>query len=80
MKLRDAILLSLSVALLIIGIHQTMVLGFQKAYWAIMLAIVFFFFYTLKKGKDAEPQDEENVTGSRKKGKQSSVPKKPKRS
>lgn len=49
MKLLDIILLSLAVAFLIIGIHQTMVLGFGNAYWALMLTMVFFFAFTFRK-------------------------------
>jgi hypothetical protein len=51
MKLTDILLLSLAVAFLIIGIHQTMVLGFEKAYWALMITLVFFFVLTLRKRK-----------------------------
>lgn len=51
MKLVDIILLSLAVVFLIIGIDQTIVLGFSKAYWAIMLALIFFFVYNLRKRK-----------------------------
>ena len=43
MKLVDVILLSITIAFMIIGIHQVMRVGFQNAYWAIMLALVFFF-------------------------------------
>lgn len=49
MKLPDIILLSLSVVFLIIGIHQTITLGFAHAYWAIMLTIVLFFIFTFRK-------------------------------
>jgi hypothetical protein len=51
MKLPNIILLSLAVAFLIIGIHQTMTIGFSNAYWAIMLALILFFMYTLRKPK-----------------------------
>lgn len=51
MKLLLVILLSLAVAFLIIGIHQIMTLGFAYGYWAIMLALIFFFIYTLKRRK-----------------------------
>ena len=49
MKLPNIIVLSLAVAFIIIGVHQTMVLGFGKAYWALMLALVFFFLLNLLK-------------------------------
>ncbi|MDH4092179.1 MAG: hypothetical protein OEV74_10825 [Cyclobacteriaceae bacterium] len=51
MKLFDIIVLSLAVALLIIGIHQTMTLGFGNAYWAIMLSLILYFVYILRKKK-----------------------------
>ncbi len=51
MKLIDVLVLSLAVAFLIIGIHQTMTLGFGKAYWAIMLSLILYFVYNLRKKK-----------------------------
>jgi hypothetical protein len=51
MKLSSVILISLAVAFLIIGVHQIMTVGFGKAYWAIMLALIFFFVFNLKKGR-----------------------------
>lgn len=51
MKLIDILILSLAVAFLIIGIHQTMVLGFDQAYWALMLTLIFFFVFVLRKRK-----------------------------
>jgi len=49
MRLTDAILLSLAAGFLIIGIHQTITVGFGNAYWAIMLSVVLFFVYSFKK-------------------------------
>jgi hypothetical protein len=51
MKLPDVILLSLAVAFIIIGIHQVMTVGFGNGYWAIMIALVFFFLYNLRRRK-----------------------------
>ena len=51
MKLIDVILLSLSVGFLIIGIHQIMTLGFGNGYWAVMLSVVLYFVYILRKKK-----------------------------
>lgn len=51
MKLPDIVLLSLAAGFMIIGIHQVMTVGFEKGYWAIMISIVFFFFYILRKRK-----------------------------
>jgi len=49
MKLVDVIILSLAVVFIIVGIHQIMTIGFGKAYWAIMLALIFFFIFNLRK-------------------------------
>lgn len=46
MKLRDAVLISLAAGFLIIGIHQTLVLGFGYGYWAIMISTLLFFVIT----------------------------------
>ncbi len=51
MKLLDIILLSLAAGFIIIGIHQVMTVGFQKGYWAIMIAVIFYFVYNFRKRK-----------------------------
>jgi hypothetical protein len=51
MKLPDIVLLSLAVVFLIIGIDQIITLGLGNAYWAMMLALVFFFVYNLRRRK-----------------------------
>lgn len=51
MKLIDVLVLSLAVAFLIIGIHQTMTLGIGNAYWAVMLSLILYFVYILRKKK-----------------------------
>jgi hypothetical protein len=43
MKLIDAVLLSLSVAFFIIGLHQIMTVGFANGYWAVMISTVLLF-------------------------------------
>ena len=49
MQFINMLLLSLSVVLLIIGIHQTISLGFGQGYWAIMLSIALFLYYMYRK-------------------------------
>jgi len=49
MKLIDIIVLSLAVGFLIIGIHQIMTLGFGNGYWAVMLSLILYFVYNLRK-------------------------------
>jgi hypothetical protein len=51
MKVPDVILLSLAIAFLIIGVHQTMTVGFGNGYWALMLTLVFFFIFNLRRRK-----------------------------
>lgn len=51
MNLLNIILLSLAAGFIIIGIHQVMTVGFEKGYWAVMIAVFFFFLYTLRKRK-----------------------------
>jgi|GEM_PF-1944312 hypothetical protein len=51
MKLVEVIFFSLAVAFIIIGIHQVMTVGFANGYWALMLALLFFFLYNLRKQK-----------------------------
>ena len=53
MKFWDIIVLSLAVVFSIIGIHLTMTLGIQDAYWAIMLSIALYFLFVLRKRKQA---------------------------
>jgi predicted membrane protein len=49
MKLPDSILLSLAVVFVIIGIYEVMAYGAGQAYWAVMLAVLFFFIYVYRK-------------------------------
>ena len=51
LSLQDIILLSLSVVFLIIGIDQILTVGFTSGYWAMMLALIFFFVYNLRRRK-----------------------------
>ena len=51
MKLIDTLILSLAVVFIIIGIYEVMTVGLGEAYWAVMLAIILFFVYTLRKKK-----------------------------
>jgi hypothetical protein len=51
MKLSQIIILSLAVAFLIIGIHQVMTVGFSNGYWALMLTLILFFLFNLRRRK-----------------------------
>jgi hypothetical protein len=47
------LILSATVALFIIGVHQTITLGFAYSYWIFMLTISLLFLYKLMKPKDS---------------------------
>lgn len=49
MKLGDTVLLALTAAFLIIGIYETITQGLSFAYPFLMLAIIFFFWFTYRK-------------------------------
>lgn len=51
MKLSDTLIFSLAVVFLIIGIYEIMTLGIGQAYWAVMLSMILFFYYTIRKKK-----------------------------
>jgi hypothetical protein len=51
MKLVDTLIFSLAVVFLIIGIYEIMTLGIGHAYWSVMLSMVLFFYFTMRKKK-----------------------------
>jgi hypothetical protein len=51
LSLLDIVLLSLSIVFLIIGIDQIVTIGFTSGYWSMMLALIFFFVYNLRRRK-----------------------------
>jgi hypothetical protein len=51
LKLTDIILLSLSIVFIIVGIDQIVTIGFTSGYWSMMLALIFFFVYNLRRRK-----------------------------
>ena len=59
-NLVDIIVLSLSVVFLIIGIHQTVTVGFGQAYWLFMLSIAALLYQQIRKAKkkqeDSQPK------------------------
>jgi hypothetical protein len=65
MKLADILLLGLTLAFLIIGIDQSIVLGFSHAYWAFMLALITFFWFTLRKSRKPSAPAPRNEKPSR---------------
>lgn len=51
MKLADALLLSLSLALIIVGIHQTVTRGVGESYAIFMFAVALLFWFQYRKTK-----------------------------
>ncbi|MEQ8362548.1 MAG: hypothetical protein RIF39_14020 [Cyclobacteriaceae bacterium] len=49
MKLVDMLLLSLAVVFIVVGAYEVMTVGLGRAYWAIMLSMILFFIYTMRK-------------------------------
>jgi uncharacterized ion transporter superfamily protein YfcC len=66
MKLAKNIILSLSVAFFIIGVHQTITLGFEVSYWIFMLTISMFLLYTLVGRAEKDPSRKKKKEASRK--------------
>lgn len=73
MKLFDTILLSLSVACLIIGVHQLIVItnntsfaqGLLHSYWLFMLTLVLFLYYNLRKNRRTADPGTDAAAGTR---------------
>jgi hypothetical protein len=63
-------LLGLAFVFLVIGIDQSLVFGFQKSYWAFMLALTLFFTFTLRKGRQTV-KDQESGSAKTRSGKSS---------
>lgn len=55
-NLVDIIVLSLSVVFLIIGIHQTITVGFGQAYWLFMLSIAALLYQQIRKVKKKQEE------------------------
>lgn len=51
MKLIDVIILSLAAFFVIIAIYEIMTVGIGQAYWLVMMAMLLFFGYHLRKSK-----------------------------
>lgn len=58
MKLIDVLILSLSLALIIVGIHQTLVNGIGSAYAIFMVAVALLFWFQLRRNQKQDSQIE----------------------
>ncbi len=52
MKLVDTIILSITVVIFIIGVHQTFTVGLMYSYWIFMFSIVLLLILKYRKGKN----------------------------
>jgi len=52
MKIQDTIILSLSVALFLMGVHQTIKFGIMYSYWLMMLSVALLLWYNLRRQKN----------------------------
>ena len=66
MKLADVFLIGLTIMFVIIGIDQTLKLGYEHGYWAFMLALATFFGFTYRKSKRGEAIPPEKPKGKHK--------------
>ena len=68
MKLLDAIIFSIALALIVVGIHQTMVLGIGCSYSLFMFAVGLLFWFQLRRNKareSGESQTKKSVKGDK---------------
>jgi hypothetical protein len=68
MKLLDAIIFSVALALIVVGIHQTMVNGIGFSYSLFMFAVGLLFWFQLRRNKALESKElDQKTTGNGKK-------------
>lgn len=56
-NLLNVLLLFASAAILIIGVHQTIVAGFGNSYWIFMVSIALFLYYQVRKNKQKQEEN-----------------------
>lgn len=59
MRLAQTILLSLTICLLVIGVHQSTLHGFANSYWIFMLMFIALILFQTAKNKSLEKEKEE---------------------
>lgn len=67
MKLGDALIFSLALALVVIGIHQSLTVGIGGSYPIFMFAVAMLFWFQLRRTKSGVAQKEPPVTTKKKK-------------
>ncbi|MDG1277566.1 MAG: hypothetical protein P8O16_09820 [Algoriphagus sp.] len=68
MKLTDALILSFSLALIIIGVHQSLTVGIEASYAIFMFAVALLFWFQYRKMKAPQepPSDKKKAKSSKK--------------
>lgn len=56
-NLVNILLLFLSAAVMIVGVHQTIINGFGESYWIFMVSIALFLFYLTRKNKQKQEEN-----------------------
>jgi len=56
-NLTNILLLFFSGAIMIIGIHQTIINGFENSYWIFMVSIALFLYYQIRKNKSKQEEN-----------------------
>lgn len=67
----DTIILSLGVALFLIGIHQTMYVGIKASYWIFMFSTGFIFWFRYRRATHTETPVAPTIEGKQKKNRKS---------
>lgn len=68
MKLGDVLILSLALALTVIGIHQALTVGITGSYTIFMMAVALLFWFQLRKTKRSEqPNNQESFKKTKRK-------------
>ncbi|MFN3996776.1 hypothetical protein [Algoriphagus sp.] len=67
MKLADVLILSLALALSIIGVHQSMTVGIGGSYFIFMFAAGLLFWFQLRRNKTLSAENEEHIKPKQKK-------------
>jgi 4-hydroxybenzoate polyprenyltransferase len=60
LKLADALILSLSLALIIIGVHQSLTVGIESSYAIFMFAVALLFWFQYRRIKKPQNPPAEN--------------------
>ncbi|CAN5456750.1 hypothetical protein BH23BAC1_BH23BAC1_02300 [soil metagenome] len=54
MKIFNTVILSLAIGFLIIGIHQSLTVGFEASYWIFMISLSLILWFKIRKNKKAD--------------------------